>query len=262
MAKRPDNPFKLAIINRHPRDDHIQFEEANHKYTINGDSSYTSVTTFNHSQFEQFDADKVITNMMRSQKWPSSKYYGQTPEQIKQAWADNGRTASTSGTRLHFDIECYYNGAPNENQSPEYQHHFLNFAEDHKHLTPFRTEWMIYDEPAKLAGSVDMIFKDPNDPSSLHIYDWKRCKEITKINGFGKTATNPLIEELPDTNYWLYCLQLNTYKYIIEKSYGYKISGMFLVALHPNNANYQKIKVIDLQQQVSLLINERMANLK
>jgi len=262
MAKRPDNPFKLAIINPHPRDSHIQFEEANHKYTINGDStSYTSVTTFNHSQFEQFDADKVISNMMRSQKWPSSKYYGQTPEQIKQTWADNGRTASTSGTRIHFDIECYYNDAPNENQSPEYQHHFLNFAADHKHLTPFRTEWMIYDEPAKLAGSVDMLFKDPVDPKTLHIYDWKRCKEITKTNAFCKTATNPLIEELPDTNYWHYCLQLNTYKYIIEKNYDYKVKDMYLVALHPDNANYKKIKVINLQSQVEALINERKSKL-
>jgi hypothetical protein len=261
MAKRPDNPFKLAIINPHHRDAHIQFEEAAHKYTINGDSTYTSVTTFNHAQFEQFDADKVISNMIRSPKWTSSKYYGQTPEQIKQIWADNGRTASTSGTRLHFDIECYYNDAPNENPSPEYQHHFLNFAADHKHLAPFRTEWMIYDEPAKLAGSVDMLFKDPDDSKSLHIYDWKRCKEITKANAFNKTATNPLIEELPDTNYWHYCLQLNTYKYIIEKNYGYTVKDMYLVALHPDNDNYKKIKVVNLQSQVETLVNERKANL-
>ena len=262
MAKRPDNPFKLALINHHPRDDHIQFEEANHKYTINGDSNYTSVTTFNHAQFEQFDADKIITNMIRSPKWPTSKYYGKTPDEIKAQWADNGKSASTSGTRLHFDIECYYNDAPNENQSPEYKNHFLNFAADHKHLTPFRTEWMIYDEPAKLAGSVDMLFKDPDDPTALHIYDWKRCKEITKTNGFGKTSTNPLIEELPDTNYWHYCLQLNTYKYIIEKNYGYKVNDLYLVALHPDNENYKKIKVINLQPQVEALVAERKGNLK
>jgi ATP-dependent exoDNAse (exonuclease V) beta subunit len=258
MAKRPDNPFKLALINRHPRDDHIQFEESRHIYTINGNSNYTSVTTFNHAQFEHFDADKVISNMIRSPKWSNSKYYGQTPNQIKQTWADNGKSASTSGTRLHFDIECFYNDAPNENESPEYKHHFLNFAADHKHLTPFRTEWMIYDEPSKLAGSVDMLFKDQD---GLHIYDWKRCKEITKVNSFCKTSTNPLIEELPDTNYWHYCLQLNTYKYIIEKNYGYKVNDLYLVALHPDNENYKKIKVVNLQPQVEALVAERKANL-
>jgi hypothetical protein len=257
MAKRPDNPFKLALINHHPRDDHITFEESKHIYTINGDSKYTSVTTFNHAQFDQFDADKVISIMVRSPKWPTSKYYGKTPEQIKAEWSDKGKSASTSGTRLHFDIECFYNGTPNDNESLEYNH-FLNFAEDHKHLTPFRTEWMIYDEQAKLAGSVDMLFKDD---TSLHIYDWKRCREITKINGFCKTAKNPLIEELPDTNYWHYCLQLNMYKYIIEKNYGYKVNDLYLVALHPDNENYKKIKVVNLQSQVKALVDEKIANL-
>ena len=261
MAKRPDNPFKLAVINRHPRDDHIKFEEANHKYTINGDSSYTSVTTFNHSHFEQFDADKIISNMMRSQKWPSSKYYGQTPEQIKQTWADNGKSASTSGTRLHFDIECYYNDAPNENESPEYKHHFLNFAADHKHLTPFRTEWMIYDEPAKLAGSVDMLFKDPTDPAAVHIYDWKRCKEIKKSNSFGGSAITECISHLPDTNYWHYALQLNTYKTILERKYGKKVQAMFLVGLHPALPTYQLLKVPVLEQEMADLFMLRRAQL-
>ena len=258
MAKRPDNPFKLAVINRHPRDDHIQFEEANHKYTINGDSSYTSVTTFNHSHFEQFDSDKIINNMMRSPKWPSSKYYGQTPEQIKQTWADNGKSASTSGTRLHFDIECYYNDAPNENESPEYKHHFLNFAADHKHLTPFRTEWMIYDEPAKLAGSVDMLFKDPTDPAALHIYDWKRCKEITKTNAFCKTSTNPLIEELPDTNYWHYTLQLNVYKWILETYYGIEVADMYLIIIHPDNKSYKRMRLNHMNDEVADMIQARL----
>jgi ATP-dependent exoDNAse (exonuclease V) beta subunit len=117
---------------------------------------------------------------------------------------------------------------------------------------------MIYDEPSKLAGSVDMLFKDQD---GLHIYDWKRCKEITKTNSFCKTATNPLIEELPDTNYWHYCLQLNTYKYIIEKNYGYKVNDLYLVALHPDNENYKKIKVVNLQPQVEALVAERKANL-
>lgn len=257
MASRPDNPFSLSIHNSHLRDANIKFEESRHIYTIDGDSSYTSVTTFVHSNFEHFDADKIINNMMKSPKWSTNKYYGKTPEEIKASWAENGRSAATSGTQLHFDIECFYNGIPNENKSQEYQY-FLNFHEDHKNLVPFRTEWMIYDKPSKLAGSVDMLFKDPDNPNDLLIYDWKRCKDITKCNSFGKTACNTLIEGIPDTNYWHYCLQLNTYKYIIEKNYGYKVNGLYLVALHPSNDNYRKIKVIDLQSQVDQLINERV----
>ena len=66
----------LSKKNLHPRDLQITFEEVPHTYTVDGDSSYTSVTTFNHSHFEHFDADKIIDNMMRNkEKWLKNKYY-------------------------------------------------------------------------------------------------------------------------------------------------------------------------------------------
>ena len=62
----------LAEKNPHERDNHIEFDEPTHVYTVDGDSNYTSVTTFNHSHFAHFDADKIIANMMASPKWPQS----------------------------------------------------------------------------------------------------------------------------------------------------------------------------------------------
>ena len=58
----------LEERNVHPRDKEITFDEGPHIYTINGDSSFTSVTTWVHKHFEKFDADKVIKNMMYSKK--------------------------------------------------------------------------------------------------------------------------------------------------------------------------------------------------
>ena len=68
----------------------------------------------------------------------------------------------------------------------------------------------------------------------------------------GKCGNKKCIEHLPDTNYWHYCLQLNTYKAIIEEKYGKKVTDLFLVCLHPdnNNKSYKRIKVVDLQSEV------------
>ena len=66
----------------HPRDDHISFDEGPHIYTIDGDSDYTSVTTWVHKHFPAFDSNKIIDGMMRSPKWPQNKYYGKTKEEI------------------------------------------------------------------------------------------------------------------------------------------------------------------------------------
>jgi len=52
-----------------------------------------------------------------------------------------------------------------------------------------------------------------------------------------------------------YSLQLNTYKTILEQKYGTVIRDMFLVCLHPDNANksYLKIKVADLSEEMRAL---------
>jgi len=257
------NPLEyLARLNAHPRDSRIEFDEGPHVYTIDGDPSvvYTSVTTLNHEHFEQFDADLIISRMMSSQRWPASKYFGMSVEEIKAQWNANGLEASTAGTKLHLDIEYHYNGAPYDNQTIEYEY-FKQFAAAHVHMTPYRTEWCVFNEQLRISGSIDMIFENPD--GTLSIYDWKRSKEIVKTSPWMKFATTPEIDHLPDTNYWHYSLQLNTYKYLIESKYDKMVKDMYLVCLHPNNKNgsYQKIHVPDLSTEVGDLMRRRARKL-
>ncbi len=251
-------PTYLANLNPHERDSHILFDEGPHVYTIDGDSNFMSVTTWNHSHFPHFDADKIITNMMNSKKWSQSKYFGQTRQEIKAGWNKNGQEASKAGTKMHYDIECFYNeeDVEVEEDCVEWKY-FEKFEEEiGQNLEPYRTEWMIWDKELKFAGSIDMIFRNPD--GTLLIYDWKRCKNIKKDNRW-QGATTDCISHLPDTNYWHYSLQLNTYKYLLEKNYGEKVVGMYLVCLHPNNANksYIKIEVPDLGEEIKDLMSLR-----
>lgn len=245
----------------HPNDSHITFEEGPHIYTIDGISSYTSVTTFNHQQFEPFNANKIINNMMKSKNWPKSNYYGQTPEEIKAGWEKNRIAAATAGTKMHYDIECFYNNIDTSNNSVEYEY-FKAFVKEYRHLKPYRTEWMIYDKELQLAGSIDMIFE--NEDGTISIYDWKRSKEIKKTSPWNKFSKTECIEHIPDTNYWHYCLQLNTYKAILEKNYNKQIKDMYLVCLHPDNKNhsYQRIKVVTLNKEITSLFDLRKEQLK
>ena len=248
-------PTYLADKNPHERDSHITFDEGPHIYTIDGDSSFTSVTSWNHSHFQHFDADKIISKMMASPKWPNSKYFGMTPSEIKKQWSDNGAKASAAGTKMHYDIECFYNDMDVEVEVDclEWQY-FEKFEEDYgSKMEPYRTEWMVWDKELQFAGSIDMIYE--NQDGTLSIYDWKRCKEIKKDNRF-QSAKTECIKHLPDSNYWHYSLQLNTYKYLLEKNYGKKIKEMYLVCLHPNNDNksYQRIKVNDMKKEIDDLM--------
>ena len=238
----------LAKKNPHERDAHITFDEGPHIYTIDGDRDFMSVTTWNHKHFELFDPDKIINNMMKGKRWKMSKYYGKTVDEIKSEWKNSGVRAAEAGTKLHYDIESYYNNISRENNSKEYEY-FTKFVKDYPHLKPYRTEWMIWDKELKFAGSIDMVFENPD--GTLMIYDWKRSKKIKKTDKYIKFSTTDCIEHIPDTNFWHYSLQLNTYKAILEKNYGKKVTDLYLVCLYPENEDYQLWKVPNLQKEVS-----------
>ena len=58
----------LEQANAHSRDSRIKFFEKGHKYEIDGEGGYTSVTTFNHNQFEKF-------NPGLTKSVPNNKHY-------------------------------------------------------------------------------------------------------------------------------------------------------------------------------------------
>jgi ATP-dependent exoDNAse (exonuclease V) beta subunit len=120
---------------------------------------------------------------------------------------------------------------------------------------------MIFDEELKIAGSIDMVFE--NEDGTLSIYDWKRCKEINQENTWNKFATNEVISHLPDTNYWHYSLQLNTYKAILERKYGKIVKELYLVKLHPDDPNdsYELIEVPILSEEINNLFQQRIQKL-
>ena len=266
----------LCVRNAHPRDKNIKFEEEGHKYTIYNDngndntglgsSGYTSVTTWVHTHFPHFDADSIIGRMMSGKAWkPGHKYWGLTASEIKDLWNTKRDDACGAGTKLHYEIECFMNSKvlifDYTHLELLYQHnilikydkryldfgiewsYFLKFVSDFPQLKPYRTEWMIYHEDAKIAGSIDMVYENPD--GTLSIYDWKRSKDITSENTWNKYALHPVVAHIPDTNFWHYALQLNTYKYILEDKYGKKIRELNLVRIHPDNPakTYEVISV-------------------
>lgn len=283
---------RLAVVNWHPRDDRIQFEEETHTYTIDGArKGWTSCTGFLHNFFGHFDADACIAKMMKSPKWYASKYYGMTAEQIKEMWAAKGKASSEAGTRMHLDIEHFYNAMPYKlvkdckrtklaaskcgwtmeegwagmavdewtpAEGPEWNY-FLDYQSRHgSQFTPFRTEWLVFDEEHKVAGSIDMVYMKPD--GTLAIYDWKRIEELKTENKW-QSGLGP-VSHLPDTNYWHYTLQLNVYRYMIQKHYGYKVTDLALVVLHPNNSSWRVARLNVLEDEVVEMMMSRARALR
>ena len=281
----------LSERNRHTRDEMIKFIEEGHKYIIkNDDCEYKSVTTIIHENFTGFDADKIISTMMTGKNWKKgNKYWGMSECDIKDSWTKNGAEQSKLGTNLHYEIECFMNiemkeGDQNNSNTVSYTHqdllsiyeyeiknniikaddkgdewnYFLKYLKDTYWYKPYRTEWKIYHEELKIAGSIDMVYE--NSDGTLSIYDWKRAKEIQKYNIYKKYSVGECLKNVPDTNFYHYSLQLNLYKYILESKYNKKIKDLYLVRLHPNNKNktYDLIECKDMTNEIISLVKHRL----
>jgi hypothetical protein len=293
-APEVSDPSRETLQKLHPdpRDSRITFVTEGHIYYVqvgNAIKIFTSVTTWNKGFFKEFDSKAVIAKMKASKKYaPGHKYWGMEDSAIEKQWETNRDQASGSGTSMHDRIELCLNlpvhsqqgqllsvdhqsilhvhrllEAPAETMLPEWKG-FLNFASDYPTLIPYRTEWRIFHEELEIAGSIDIVYQDPELANGLILMDWKRAAEIKKENLFRERGLHWALFHIHDTNYWKYSLQLNVYKFILESKYGKKVTGMYLVQIHPDlkeARGYLLHVVPDLSKEVGLLVQSRLAEI-
>ena len=122
-----------------------------------------------------------------------------------------------------------------------------------------RTEWAVFDEEAGVAGTIDSVWEDGE--GRLLIVDWKRCKPGGGRGGLserdvaygGRSGFGPCAD-LPDTAYSHYCVQLNLYKRILERSYGMEVHGMHLAQFHPMLKSYHCVEVPPMPELANELL--------
>ena len=246
----------LEIANGHELDNKIKFEEGPHEYFWDGIKLGSSVTRLVESFFEKFDPDDAIQKMKNGSKWPRPEYTRKsgevwTDEQIKLFWDGVGLYARNRGTWMHYNIERFLNGLQPSQECPEmeYFHRFNSEVMEAEKIEPYRTEWRICAPEYDLAGSVDFVGKRPD--GTYVIMDWKRSKNLASSleNSFGKRAKAPL-QHIDDTDASKYFLQLNIYRYILQKHYGIKISQMVLASFHPATEKYFHVSVPIWEEEV------------
>jgi ATP-dependent exoDNAse (exonuclease V) beta subunit len=243
----------LSQKNPHQRDDRIVFREDTHTYLVDGTcDGIISVTTFIHHFFPNFDANRVVKRM----KDKKEKYPGLKDDEIIKKWSEDGKKSAQKGTTLHKAIELFYenlSSVSNDSNTIEFRY-FLDFHDTIKErLTPYRTEWSIFDGEIDLAGQLDMLYK--KDDGTYALYDWKCVKEIKKVNQYEKGFG--LCSDLDHCNFYHYSLQLHIYKRILETRYDMTISEMKLVVLHQQNPTFVLYDVADMSSHVEKMFSER-----
>lgn len=212
---------------------------------------YYTVTKLSQLYFSQFDPDQVIKKMMASPKWPSSPYYGKTPEEIKLQWKIAGEESAALGTKMHSHIESFYRQNTPWNDDSVECRNFNQFVQDNE-LTPFAFEMRVKLQhgSATVSGIIDAIFFDTDH--NLVLIDWKRCKDIKMENPFENGRE--CMSQLPNCNYIHYSIQLGLYKYMMEKIHNEKVIGLYIVNFS-DPTGYKKIPAKPLDDEISRLLD-------
>ena len=248
------------------RDQYIQFFPIEHIYWYKEIEEFVSVSKLISYFFRPFD----------SAPWSQYKATerGISQGEILEEWDEKGTRSKEVGTFMHQQIENYFQGKGfnkeysylykgryinvEENISLEKEcKQFISFLNTHNCITPHKTEWTIYDEDLKIAGTIDMLHKHDD---VYDIYDWKRSHRIITHHGkpiidndyFTKGING--LDSVSDTVYWHYCIQQNLYRYILEKNYDIKIGKMYLIVLHADYDNYCKLEVPEMNDVINIIV--------
>jgi len=268
----------LERLNMHPRDERILFDEATHKYTIDGDRVYTiSVSGLVHNYFPHFNAQAVVEKYFKS--WnenKASKYFSlirylrcvmklDNDEDIKAeiaaSWNAAGTAASGAGTKTHLDIELWLNGDSRcdvNNQDLD-QFHAWRSTPPFDSWRVYRTEWSIFDDKACVAGQIDSLWVDPD--GKFHMVDWKRSARMEETNSFGEMGFKPF-ENLHNTNLGHYTVQQNAYAHMLRKFYDIECSSLSLVQIHPSLEKFNIWPLPILKESTADVFSRRYLEVK
>jgi hypothetical protein len=180
------------------------------------------------------------------------------------------------GTKTHGILEEYINTQvmPPEHADARVNHHvkqFLKWYHNDQYRTwqDYRTEWLIFDEDLLLCGSMDYVGVEWNATSgALLIFDFK-CTAMISTSSFGRFRGDPMrargcLQQHDDCNGIKYYLQLNLYKYILQKRYGFHVKSLFLIQMHYSlkRPDVCVLPVPDMTQEVLLVLACRKAALE
>lgn len=201
-----------------------------------------------------------LFSKMKNLPFPSS--VGFDKNKIQAGW----RKQAELGSKLHRLTELVINGFPLGDYSymPEFE--LMNRFLERKRSEGtewYRTEWRVFDEESFLAGTIDAVAVSRRDSDgrviSVDLFDWKRShymKENEKMDtDRNRSRMSVPLRHLKATSRNVYALQLNMYRFILQRKYGLIVDGMWIVVIYPYNERAIEIKVPVMEMEIAEMID-------
>lgn len=244
----------------------VTYYDEPHKYFVDG-KELISVTTVIHKYQDVFD--EVLWSNIKAQQ------YNLKPQEILRAWKFINKKGTMKGSAVHDyaenlflnkkfvypkkQIVSEFGFDPVINEYNLTKKHVDRFHSDVQgKLIPIRTEFVIYDKESGIAGMLDMLFYNVR-MKEFQIWDWKSNKDFTYTCSERHLKDDLFL--LEDCDLEVYSIQLQLYKYIIEKYCNIKLGKSYLVWFSHRNDNYKIIETKERSYYVNKIIENRLYEL-
>lgn len=257
------NVFKeLSVFNR------VTFVEKTHSYLVDGQPTNSpSVTRLLKKFKKEFDKDTAAARVAKRMRT--------TVEAVLADWALGNLYSTTLGSMLHKYIENFYCNKRIEFEGnfdglgfdekkriaenlPKLIGYFQNFYNDNKHLLCVKTEIVLGDlDDTKVCGMSDLLIYN-TETDQLEILDFKTNKKMEKKSPYGDLFYP--FDDMSEGEINEYTIQLNTYKYFVEKYTDLKIDKLKIVWFNVVNDDYKIFELADIQPQIKLMFDKFKAS--
>ena len=245
--------------------DDFKFFEEGHYYEYKGKRVGISVTRLIEEYCNEFDADAIAQKVATKEN--------KSVMQVLNEWQHKNKIACEKGhlgheyaqtlwskAKYQEEIKSGLEGAliPLKRIKEQADNFYLDYKDQLEHLVD---ELVVGSEEYDIASAVDHLFINKYT-GGLILVDYKTNSDIHKSERYAKNMKIPL-NHIKDFTLNHYYIQLNIYKYLIEKYTGLIVEDMFIVYFSENIINYEIIDIPDMQNEViEILENRKVKNMK
>ncbi len=238
----------------------MKFFEDKHVYINDDGENYVSVTTLIKKYEPHKDWEQIAAKYAKKVK--------KTTEEVQAAWKEEGRKAIEKGTTYHNMMESLYNDKGSwivEDEEcivcPSPIVDGVKSAKSLKLEQGVYPELLVYSHKYKVAGQADLVEVVKN---KINIKDYKTSKEIKKESYKNwKTGYEKMLfplNNLMNSNFWHYSVQLNLYMYMLKThNPNYKIGIMEIHHIKDNEVEVHEVP--NLQREIKALLQHYSSNL-
>lgn len=218
----------------------ISFDEPTHVYKDKSGKILTSVTTVLSDYKKKFDESGIIARMCAKRK-------GITKQEMEAEWKETNRISCDYGHSLHSQVEHFIKtGQIKDTTEKDIVEEFAKIKFDGEIFSELR----LCSPKYSMAGTADFVVLKDNVVS---VSDLKSNKRFDIKSRYGNKFFYPL-GHLEENHHTTYSLQILIYGEMI-KEHGFDFKPGQIIWVNPQSRKIEIFEVLDLNKEVSMLLN-------